>query len=377
MTNRSKKEYLLFVFLFLSFSLFSQQFKVATINCEWLSCPNNGPSNTALQVNNIATLIANVDADVVALQEVGTSTSYATVDTLVKRLGSGWGGAITPWSASNCDQNQAFIYKTAKVKNVSSSLITDGGTAANWSSGRFPVLYSFQLITDNGAVNISLINIHAKAYGDAGSYARRQKASQDLKLLLDGNSYKNKNIILIGDYNDYLIGTQCGSCNPNVSPYKNFMDDSQNFMGLTQNLRDPHYNSPVIDNVIISNELFSNYVANSATRDDAAASSINNYINTTSDHYPITVLLAFGTVNVDDVKDSPQFFVYSNAGTTELIIENENFDVHSVQIFDIAGRTLLDAQYSNGIDISNLPQGVYILNIKTDKGIFTQKFIKR
>ena len=378
MTNKRKSIFLL-AFFFLSLSLFSQQFKVATLNCEWLSCDEFGPSNETLQLNNIAQVILNVNADIIALQEVGTSTSNATIDKLVNILGSGWAGKIVPWNANNCSQNQAIIYKTSKVQSVSSSLVTEYQSYANWSSGRYPVLYNVNFLTNEGAVPIFLINIHAKAYGDAGSYARRQAASQALKQLLDGSSYRTRRIVLIGDYNDYLIGTTCGSCSPSNSPYKNFIDDTQNYKGLTQNLYDTYYNSLVIDNVIISNELFSNYVANSALRDVASTSSISNYRYTTSDHYPISVLLQFGNYSdIDEIEEMPQIFIYPNPAVDELIINNKQLTINNVEILDVTGK-FLNTQYSilNTINISGLSQGIYILKINTDKGIFTRKFVKK
>ena len=48
----------------------SVQFKVTTLNAEWLSCADSGPSDDNLQINNIATLIKLLNSDVVALQEV-------------------------------------------------------------------------------------------------------------------------------------------------------------------------------------------------------------------------------------------------------------------------------------------------------------------
>jgi predicted extracellular nuclease len=58
-------------------------------------------------------------------------------------------------------------------------------------------------VVGNSTVPVALINIHAKAMGDKTSYARRKAASLSLKALLDGNSYNTKNVILLGDFNDY------------------------------------------------------------------------------------------------------------------------------------------------------------------------------
>jgi endonuclease/exonuclease/phosphatase family metal-dependent hydrolase len=236
----------------------------------------------------VVAVIKTMNSDVVALQEVGTSSTYATIDTIVKRLGSDWQGRIVASGSDNCGQNQALIYKKSKVQLVSAAYITDGGSSYDWSSGRYPVLYSINLLVGGNVVPVSLINIHSKAMSDATSYSRRKNASLALKTLLDGSVYNTKKVVLLGDYNDYLTGTQCNSCSPAESPYKNFVDDTQNYKCLTGSLYDPAYSSPVIDNIIISNELIDNYKINSTKREETATQSISNYSSTTSDHVPVS-----------------------------------------------------------------------------------------
>ena len=264
------------------------EFKFTTLNTEWLSCANYDPSNDELQINNVVTVIKTMNSDIVALQEVGTSAIYATIDTIVRRLGNDWAGNIIPSIIGNCSQNQGIIYKKAKVQLVSASLITDGGSSYDWSSGRYPVLYEVNLLVGSNVVPISFINIHAKAMGDSDSYTRRKNASIGLKALLDGSTYNTKRVILLGDFNDYLSGTQCSSCVPGDSPYKNFVDDTQNYKCLTTSLYDPVYSSPVIDNIIISNELFNDYKLNSTNREVLATQGIVDYSTTTSDHTPVS-----------------------------------------------------------------------------------------
>jgi endonuclease/exonuclease/phosphatase family metal-dependent hydrolase len=264
------------------------EFKITTLNTEWLSCSTYSPTDDELQINNIVKLIKTLNSDLIALQEVGTSSTYATIDTIVRRLGSDWGGNIVPYYNSNCGQNQGIIYKKSKVQLISSSLISTGGSSYDWSSGRYPVLYNVNLVVGSNLVPVSFINIHSKAMSDAESYTRRKNASLGLKALLDGSTYNTKKIVLMGDFNDYLIGTQCSSCSPIESPYKNFMDDTDNYKCLTSGLYDTSYGSPVIDNIIISNELVDNYKQNSIIREVTATQSIPNYISTTTDHTPVS-----------------------------------------------------------------------------------------
>ena len=273
----------------------SIEFKFTTWNTEWLSCSQYGPTDEELQINNVVAIIKAINPDVLAIQEVGTSDLYTTIDTLVRRLGAAWGGTMIYSTKDNCGQNQGFIYKKSKIELVSASYITNGGSSYDWSSGRFPVLYNINLLASGTSIPVSFINIHAKAMGDETSYLRRKNASIGLKALLDGNAYNTKRVVVLGDLNDYLVGTQCGSCIPAESPYKNFMDDTQNYKCLTNTLYDPNYNSPVIDNIIISNELVENYKVNSTGRETLATQGIANYKNTTSDHVPVSAIFTIGS----------------------------------------------------------------------------------
>lgn len=201
-------------------------------------------------------------------------------------------------SKDNCGQNQGFIYKKSKIELVNATYITNGGSSYDWSSGRYPVLYNINLLAGGTSIPVSFINIHAKAMGDESSYLRRKNASIGLKALLDGSGYNTKRVVVLGDLNDYLVGTQCSSCSPAESPYKNFMDDIQNFKCLTNTLYDPNYNSPVIDNIIISNELVEDYKVNSTRRETLATQGIANYNNTTSDHVPVSATFTIGSTGV-------------------------------------------------------------------------------
>ena len=305
----------------------NDEFKFTTLNTEWLSCSSYAPTNDELQINNIVTVIKTISPDIIALQEVGTSSTYATLDTIVRRLGNEWAGSIIPTSNDNCGQNQGIVYKKSKVQLVSASLITNGGSSYYWSNGRYPVLYNVNLLVNDSLVPVSIINIHAKAMGDASSYARRLGASVGLKALLDGSSYNSKKVILMGDFNDYLTGTQCSTCSPGDSPYKNFMDDMVNYKCLTPGLYDPAYSSPVIDNIIISNELVDNYKQNSTFREDLATQGITNFRNTTTDHVPISAIFSFSNVTsvCENINYSETFAASLGGFTYYSVVGSQNW----------------------------------------------------
>lgn len=348
----------------------SIDFKIATLNTEWLSCADNGPSDEALQLSNIITVIKAVNPDVIALQEIGTSTSYATVDTIVKKLGTDWAGKIVPWNASNCYQNQGIVYKKAKAQYVSASLMADGGSSYNWSSGRYPVLYNLNLIAGTNSYPVSFINIHAKAYSDAASYVRRQGASQGLKALLDGASYNAKRLVILGDLNDYLIGSTCTDYSD--SPYKNFVDDAVNYKGLTSTMSS-------IDNILISNELFKAYVAGSVMRETAATQTVSNYTSTTTDHYPVSAVIRLSAKSVTDISDAKadeDMLAYINPANNFLFVKSSE-QLKELRVYTLTGQKVAETvQVAKGIDMSRFTAGVYIIGVRTERGYYQQKVLK-
>jgi hypothetical protein len=71
--------------------------------------------------------------------------------------------------------------------------------------------------------------------------------------------------------------------------------------------------------------------------------------------------------------------VYPNPTTGELRMENGEWRIMNVEVYDVFGRNVsnLKSQISNQkIDISPLATGVYFLRIQTDKGVVTKKIIK-
>ena len=70
--------------------------------------------------------------------------------------------------------------------------------------------------------------------------------------------------------------------------------------------------------------------------------------------------------------------IYPNPAKYELKIITYELIINNVQITDLAGKIIYNSSFilNNSINVSALPQGVYLVKIYTDKGITTQKFIK-
>ncbi|MCL1868018.1 MAG: T9SS type A sorting domain-containing protein [Paludibacter sp.] len=355
--------------------------KITNWNTEWLGCIDNGPDDENLQLNNVAAAIISINSDIYCLQEISNTN---TINSLVSILGSSqWGGAIT--STGNCLQRQGIIYKKSRVQLVNSLEINNGASAQgytysyNWSSGRFPALYNINFTANSQTFPISIINIHAKAFADADSYIRRKGGSQGLKPILDGSQYNTKKLIITGDFNDYLIGSTCYSYTD--SPYKNFIDDASNYSGITKNLTNvgyAYYGAPLIENFIISNELFSNYISNSASQETSVLQSIYDYYNTTSDHLPVSAWFDFSnSAATDNVYSASNNLlnIFPNPVKNELQIENSQFENLQFEIIDLSGRQIINGNLSNtkSVNVSALPSGIYILKIGSLHGKFVKE----
>jgi len=75
---------------------------------------------------------------------------------------------------------------------------------------------------------------------------------------------------------------------------------------------------------------------------------------------------------------SSELKLYPNPANDLLNIESELI-INSIQVFDFFGRKVAELKYNNinQIDVSKLQAGNYILELNTDKGIFSSKFVKQ
>jgi len=362
-------------------------FKITNWNTEWLGCTQFGPDNESQQIDNVVSAMLSMNSDIYCMQEVSNTDINPSIETIVSLLGSEqWGGTIVPSNTGDCAQRQAIIYKKSKVQYVSSIEMSSGTMAQgntyryNWSGGRYPALYNVNLVAGTTLIPVSIVNIHAKAEDrDAMSYTRRLGGAEGLKTILDGANYNTKNMIIIGDFNDYLTGTTSSVCNCTVSPYKNFMDDESNYTGITSTIidADTRYGAhPIIENIIISNELADNYVANSTAQEVTVSQNIFNYYNTTSNHLPVSTTLQFSTLSTPDYTAHLEnlFTIYPNPVKDQLNINfTGSVNITITEIYDMTGRQVLYGKINkNTINVSALPAGIYILKI----GNNTSKFIK-
>lgn len=86
---------------------------------------------------------------------------------------------------------------------------------------------------------------------------------------------------------------------------------------------------------------------------------------------------------MDVAANADSWIVYPNPAADKINIESIDVtaEMKSVDIYDITGKRHKSINYetftqTQSLDIADLPSGMYVLNIQTDKAIITKKFVK-
>ncbi len=99
----------------------------------------------------------------------------------------------------------------------------------------------------------------------------------------------------------------------------------------------------------------------------------------TSDWYADKYAVTIPTGSVKEQSLS-QFSVYPNPANNVINVSSDKALVNAVSLVDINGRTVksvqFDGVYSAQVNIADLANGVYMMNIKSDKGTVTKKVVK-
>jgi len=253
----------------------------------------NFPKSNSLTVNYLSQLIIEFDADIVALQEIGSDTYF---NNLVNTL-DGWDGERT-----NGSYGLAYLYKSdlniVDIDEISS-------LNSSYYLPRTPLM--IEMVWKGEQVFI--INNHYKAFGDgtinyddeSDEEYRRLQGSNQIKSYVD-TYLSDNNVIVLGDLNDEIQEPQ----NSNV--FWPFIDDDENYQfadidianSSSSNWSWPGWNSnyPTIhfDHILITNELFddfSNPLSGCETikAEEYLQGGWQEYYDYVSDHRPVGILL--------------------------------------------------------------------------------------
>ncbi|WP_162427425.1 Calx-beta domain-containing protein [Pontibacter pudoricolor] len=272
-----------------------------------------GPADEALQYANAKKVFTDLNADILALQEVSNDTE---IQRLAGELGYNYvvsDAYSYSWDATRnlVPQKLYFLYKpeVAKVKNqkvllkkfyedVRNGQYADAfvsypeGGAKFWASGRLPFMVEFETTINNVKQSISLVNLHTRANSgtDVSKHTQRKFDVEMLKDSLDAH-YAGKNIMILGDYNDDV---DVSVVNNLPSTFEAYVKDA-NYKALTLELSKTGaytYESgsfkSFLDHITVSSTLADDYIDGSITIENQFLSSITGFRSTTSDHMPVS-----------------------------------------------------------------------------------------
>ncbi|WP_321317617.1 endonuclease [Labilibaculum sp.] len=274
---------------------------IVSWNVEWFGSPamSKHASSFDEQLTAVSEKIIELDADIYAIQElvsdnVNGDFLQALVDKLNVLAGEDLYAASMGARYSHDDsapstdypaQRICYIYNQTTVSNLGdfsmfSDLYPDTSTASIdgytgdassfWASGRLPYLFEAEVFIDGQKENIKLVNIHAKCCQD--SHSRKLADAKFLMNELNAN-YSNDNLVILGDYNDYLEGSMTSGA---ASPYASWFETKDYFDHVITS-------STNIDHITISNELYDEYqvLTNNTSEENVSI----------SDHHPILLRL--------------------------------------------------------------------------------------
>jgi endonuclease/exonuclease/phosphatase family metal-dependent hydrolase len=298
---------------FLQGDVFSanQTLDIVNWNIAWFGSKSAGfgPADDDLAQANIKKIMDSLDADVYAFSEVVDTLRFskliASMPAYGYRLTDYCSGAASNNTAAYAvGQKLAFVYR----KSIFSSIAARGmlrqseSARINWANGRFPFLVEAKIAGSSG---IDFILLHGKSGNTLADHQKREGAAKELKDSLD-NYFKNKPLIILGDFNDDLDTAITSGIPALPSAYGPFVSDSMGLnhyqavsflLSKTGSRTMSAYPDPV-DHVILSDELKQAYLDGSVRVVYEVGKWVKNYTTTTSDHYPVIsrLKLPVGTI---------------------------------------------------------------------------------
>jgi len=141
-----------------------------------------------------------------------------------------------------------------------------------------------------------------------------------------------------------------------------------------------HANSLISLNVANGNN--SNFIAFNATSNlNLTCIEVDNVAYSTTNWTNIDATTSFGlncgAVGITEPIAPNNLSIYPNPTTSHITINNEELNIENILIMDVTGKVITSSiTTSTTIYVNNLIKGIYFLQVQTDKGLFTNKFIK-
>jgi endonuclease/exonuclease/phosphatase family metal-dependent hydrolase len=344
--------------------------EIAAWNTEWFGDTTNGPSDEITQFNNIVKLIKSSDIDIWSLEEVSNQQTFTN---MMNQLSS-YNASISSFSQT---QKMAILWKSNLFDKLKEEHIL---TSYSYDfAGRPPLMTTLRYKKGN-LDTLYIVSVHMKA--NTGSiiqkqdaYQRRKNAANFLQLYIE-SVLKNKNYIVLGDWNDRLDFTIYDGIS--ASPFKGLIDADYFFptKTLADKGRKTYFTGSVIDHIMVGDSQNKYYINESINVFDNANSYLSGFSNSTSDHYPVFASYKFfnqNTVQTDTTKSSLielkpfSFDIYPNPSSGKMSIVNHLEVPIQLNIYNLTGQKMLSDSLSEkevkSINTTELNNGLFLIKI--------------
>jgi endonuclease/exonuclease/phosphatase family metal-dependent hydrolase len=251
---------------------------VATWNMEWF------PKSNDSTITAVAEIMKKVNADVYAVQEIGSLEQFAAMMELLPA----YDFQVTRQSSFF---DQAVIYKKSVLSYVGRE---EPFAHSDYNfAGRPPLRVDFVWTVDGRREPVSIIDLHLKCCGN-GLERRKKSVSELHEYLSLGMEMGEENIIVLGDWNDQIddVGV--------LQSFTAFLDDPENFRFATDRIAGdveqasyPTWPS-FLDHILIGKGFFDEFENNSTIQTLPVAEWFGSwevYELLVSDHRPVLLQL--------------------------------------------------------------------------------------
>lgn len=358
----------------------NQALDVITWNIEWFGDQSNGPDDIDQQVENVVTMVKDFQADLIAVQEIADNQLFREAINEIE----GYAGFTTD---TDFGFDFGYIYNTESVDSIRARELTGSqGMNSFDHASRYPFEFTFGFELEGEQREITAINVHAKAFAGQEDYERRQNAAEQIHDYIRDELFRSRQnkVIYLGDYNDRILESNYQGAE---SPYQPFVDDPD-FEIVSKALEEDDFfsfgfspNREMIDHITISSELSEFFIEGSQRV--AAPAVVDQYLTTTSDHYPVLARFDAGVATSAD----NQFAQEEELPTEATLNQNypnpfnpvtqigysipESAQVQ-LEVYDVLGRkveVLVDEHQQAGehevrFDGSDLSSGTYLYRLR-------------
>ena len=248
----------------------------------------NFPKSNNLTVDYLSQLIIELDADIIALQEIESQFYF---DELLNHL-DGWEGYKA--NSASYDVNLAILFKAElsvlginEIPSLNSNYLP-----------RTPLMMEMVW----GGEHVYIINNHFKCCGDGSinyddewdEEYRRLQGSNQIKSYVD-TYLSDYNVVILGDLNDEIQEPQTSNV------FWAFIDDAENYRFTDMDIANrasTDWSYPTwpshLDHILITNELYNNHDTTYTILSEEFFSGWAEYDDVISDHRPVGIRLMFG-----------------------------------------------------------------------------------